>query len=473
MTTLDEELLEQSRWRARARGGTAAYDALVANEFDTPEGQISRIAEPLKRLLRISARHVPFYRERFAKLDLDPEARDPFETLSLLPVLRKDEVQDHAKALIAEKFPEPRDRIATHTTSSGTTGRPTRVAQSAMSWRIFEVLKQREYRWFRFDPAEKLVSIRLASQLSRKPDGSQLADGEILRMPAWGHMASAFETGPHLHYNVTNPVEAQLRFLREQKPRYLLTYSETLEQLAFAAAPESPVESIQSILAVSEQLTPGMRRHIARSFGASIQQNYGLNEIGLVAVRCEAGRFHVHTEHCYVEILDDAGRCVEAGKTGRIIVTSLTNTAMPLLRYDTGDLAEAVDVHCPCGRTLPAFGDVTGRYSRIAFLPEGTLGLVGTLSAAVGEMPAQHAQGLRQIQIHQYRDNRFELRVAAASPLPPAFAQIVHTAWALANVADKHPLDIVEVREIPRPPGGKFQAFTSDFMPALKRDDRV
>jgi phenylacetate-CoA ligase len=471
MTTLDEELAEQSRWRARARGDTAVYDALVANEFDTSEGQVARIADALKRVLRISAWHVPFHRERFTRLGLDPEAGDPFETLSLLPVLGKDEVQEHARALIAEEFPEPRDRIASHTTSSGTTGRPTRVSHSASSWRNFGVLKQREYRWFRFDPAEKLVSIRLASQLSRKPDGSRLAEREFLKMPAWGHMGTAFETGPHLHFNVTNPVEDQLRFLRQHKPRYLLSYSETLEQLAFAAAPERPAESIQSILAVSEQLTPGMRRHIARSFGAPVQQNYGLNEIGLVAVRCEAGRYHVHTEHCHVEILDDAGKHVEPGKTGRIIVSTLTNTAMPLLRYDTGDLAEAVDADCPCGRTMPAFGDVAGRYSRIAFLPEGTLGLVGTLSTAIEEMPVQHANGLRQIQIHQYRDNRFELRVAATGPLPPAIARTVHAAWALANGADKHPLDIVQVRQIPRPPGGKFQVFTSDFMPALKRED--
>jgi phenylacetate-CoA ligase len=473
MTTLDEELAEQSRWHARARGGTAAYDALVANEFDTAEAQVARVATRLRRLLRICASHVPYYREHFAQLGLDPEAPDPFETLSHFPVLRKEEVHEHAEALTAEEFPEPRDRIASHTVSSGTTGRPTRVSHSARSWRMFGVLKQREYRWFRFDPAEKLVSIRLASQLSRKPDGSRLADGEVLRSPAWSHVGTAFATGPHLHYNVTNPVDDQLRFLRAQRPRHLIGYPESLEHLAFAAAPERPAESIQSMLAVSEQLTPGMRRHVARSFGAPIQQNYGLNEIGLVAVRCEAGRYHVHTEHCHVEILDDAGKHVEPGKTGRIIVTSLTNTAMPLLRYDTGDLAQAVDADCSCGRTLPAFGDVVGRYSRIAFLPEGTLGLVGSLSAAVEEMPAEHAHGLRRIQIHQYRDNRFELRVAATGPLPPAFAQTVHAAWAQASVTGDYPLEIVQVAEIPRPPGGKFQVFTSDFMPALKRDDEA
>lgn len=466
MTTREQELLEQSRWRARSKSEMGPYDALVANEFDTPEAQVARIAVPLQRLLRIAGRHVPFYRERFATLGIDPESHDPFEALSRLPVLRKQDVHEQATALVAEEFPEPGDRIANHTVSSGTTGRPTRIHHSARSWRMFGVLKQREYRWFRFDPEQALVSIRLASQLSPKPDGTRLADREMLKKPAWGHVGTAFQTGPHLHFNVTNPVEDQLRFLRTQKPRYLLSYPETLEHLAFAAAPERPVESIRSVVAVSEQLTPGMRRHIARSFGATVQQNYGLNEIGLVAVRCEAGRYHVHTEHCHVEILDDAGQHVGPGQTGRIVVTSLTNTAMPLLRYDTGDLAQAVEGDCPCGRSLPAFGEVAGRYSRIAFLPEGTLGLVGSLSAAVEEMPAEHAQGLRQIQIHQYRDNRFQLRVAATGPLPPEFAQTVRQAWALATAATRHPLDLVELREIPRPPGGKFQVFTSDFMPA-------
>ncbi|MFT3807680.1 phenylacetate--CoA ligase family protein [Arenimonas sp.] len=470
MTTLGEELAEQSRWRARAKGDAAAYDALVANEFDTPDAQVARIAGPLRRLLRICARHVPFYRERFAELGLDPEARDPLETLSLLPVLLKGNVQEHAKALVAEVFAEPSDRIASSTVSSGTTGRPTRVYFSMDAWRMFGVLKQREYRWFRFDPAEKLVSIRLASQLSCKADGSRLADGEMLKHLAWGHVGSAFATGPHLHYNVTNPVDDQLRLLRKQNPRYLIGYPETLEHLAFAAAPESPVGSIRSVLAVSEQLTPGMRRFIARSFGAPIQQNYGLNEIGLVAVRCEAGRYHVHTEHCHVEILDAAGNPVESGKAGRIVVTSLTNTAMPMVRYDTGDLAQVIDGACPCGRTLPAFGEVVGRYSRIAFLPEGTLGLVGTLSSAVEEMPAEHARGLRQIQIHQSRDQGFELRVVATGPLPQAFSRTVHAAWARASADGDYPLAIVQVDEIPRSPGGKFQAFTSDFMPALKPD---
>ncbi len=51
-----------------------------------------------------------------------------------------------------------------------------------------------------------------------------------------------------------------------------------------------------------------MRTHIERSFGVPAHQNYGLNEVGLVAARCEAGRYHVHAENCHVEIIGEDGR---------------------------------------------------------------------------------------------------------------------------------------------------------------------
>jgi phenylacetate-CoA ligase len=173
----------------------------------------------------------------------------------------------------------------------------------------------------------------------------------------------------------------------------------------------------------------------------------------------------VHVEHCLCEILDDEGRECAFGETGRLIVTALNNLAMPLIRYDTGDLATAIAGACPCGRTLPAFGEIVGRYSRIAFLPEGTLGLVDILRRCIEEAPADIARDLRQFQIHQFRDNGFEVRLATRLPLPDAFAARIRAAWDSNAGVRAFPLRIVEVPEIPRSPGGKFQVFTSDFMP--------
>ena len=55
---------------------------------------------------------------------------------------------------------------------------------------------------------------------------------------------------------------------------------------------------------------------------------------------------------------------------------------MPLIRYDTGDLAQAVEGPCPCGRTLPSFGEIAGRYRRFAGLPDHTRDRVRVLQRA-------------------------------------------------------------------------------------------
>jgi phenylacetate-CoA ligase len=62
----------------------------------------------------------------------------------------------------------------------------------------------------------------------------------------------------------------------------------------------------------------------------------------------------------YAEILDDADRPCAPGEVGRVVVSTLHNYAMPLFRYDLGDLAE-VGPPCECGRTLPVLNRIVGR----------------------------------------------------------------------------------------------------------------
>jgi phenylacetate-CoA ligase len=213
-----------------------------------------------------------------------------------------------------------------------------------------------------------------------------------------------------------------------------------------------------------------MRAYTERRFGTPIHQVYGLMEFGLVGARCDSGRYHVHAEHCLVEILDDNGRPCSPGQTGRIVITTLTNFAMPLIRYDTGDLAEAVSGPCPCNRTLPSFGDIVGRYSRIAFLPPRTLAKVGALREAIENMPTELARDLREFQVHQFTDGRMELRFVTRSAPSDAFFEYLRAAWSKVADPDAPDLAMRRVDEIPRSPGGKTEVFTSDFMPA--RNDK-
>lgn len=154
---------------------------------------------------------------------------------------------------------------------------------------------------------------------------------------------------------------------------------------------------------------------IEREFASPIQQNYGLNKLGIVASKYpEGGRYYVHSEFYYVDIINRQGQPFKPGETGRLLVTSLSNPAMPLIRYDTDDMATATDQLCECGRTLACFGEILGRYSRIAFLPQGTLALVGIIRDILANLPAQLSCGLRRFQIHQNNQQQLQLRLAAS-----------------------------------------------------------
>jgi len=64
----------------------------------------------------------------------------------------------------------------------------------------------------------------------------------------------------------------------------------------------------------------------------------------------------------YVEFLEEGSeKEAEAGEVARVIVTDLTNRVMPLIRYDTGDLAIKLNKSCPCGRSYPLMSSIEGR----------------------------------------------------------------------------------------------------------------
>jgi len=464
MTSLEQERVEQQRWTACQKRPVPFLDALVEGEFQPADRIRDKQALALGRMLHFASECVPYYRDLFQKVWVDAEDANPFRVLESMPILSKLDLQDRLTALRAERLPKG-ERETIEAGTSGTTGIPARVRHSMQSARMFSLLKQREYRWFRFDPAGTLALIRFPGSLPKRDDGTELPLGETMRLGGWPRVEADFVTGPALAFNIMNPPEERIAWLRANRPDHLLSVSEDLEHLAFAAGEERVAPTLKSVEAISDQMTPTMREHIERSFGCPIHQNYGLNEIGLVATRCDAGRYHVHSEHCIVEIIGPDGKSVAPGETGRLIITGLNNWVMPLLRYDADDLAIAVDGPCPCGRTLPSFGDVVGRYSRVAFLPDGTIIILEALRTAIRKQPRGMIRGLRQYQTHHRLDGSWEVRLVLREEMPERLADYLGETWSRILGAPCPPFTVKSVDAIERPPGGKFQDFTSEFFP--------
>jgi phenylacetate-CoA ligase len=464
-TSLGREQEAQRLWKPVGRGmAPRVFAQLVAGEFRDPAEAAAVADAQLRSTIAHAAATVPYYARLFRRLGLAPADIAVAADLPRLPVMGKTELRRNRESLRSRQLPKG-ERIQGWFASSGTTGQPTRVLQTVGSNRMFTYLVQRQFRWFRFDPAGTFAIVRPPHSLPPRRDGKPHGADATGRLRHWRYVGAFFRTGPLVYASANLPGERLLAWLAEVRPDYLQSYSETLEQLALACDGCWPVDSLRGAQAIAQQLTPAMRARVETTMGVPVAQAYGLNEIGMVAARCAAGRYHVHAEHCIVEIVDDDGRPAPAGTTGRVVVTGLKNPAMPLIRYDTGDLAEAVDGPCPCGRTLPSFGAIQGRYSRIAQLPEGTAPLVRTFREKVSHLPVAALAGLRQFQLHQSRDTSFELRLVTAGEPPAGLLAVLAETWQAAGGA-RFPFRIVRVESIPLPSGGKFQDFTSDFMAA-------
>lgn len=458
----EKQKIRQEKWRCKA--GRAIEDkawSLVHAEYSDRMQMQSVRQEKLGRYFKFIVNFVPYYRDRLDSCSFTNE--NVFNFLRKCPVLTKSLLHEHGRQLVAENLPVGH-KVVGRTSSSGTTGKPSHVMTTQWHSLSFSLLKQREYRWYGMDPCATLGVIRLPHHLP-KINGENIGL-EMTVKSFWPNVGHLFETGSFFGYSVLNSIDDQKRWLDVIDPDYLLAYAESLEHLAFGYGKSPYLGKLKALQSISETLTPDMKNRINEVFSVPIHQNYGLNELGLVATKCpEGGRYHVHDEFFHVEIVDENGEYCRPGEKGKILVTGMVNLAMPLLRYDTDDMAIATDQDCPCGRTSFCFGEVLGRYSRIAYLPEGTLAKVAVLREALAKCPDDIGRSILKFQIHQESELRFHLRLKLRGDCLHELSSYFKGVWLRSSEIKREVLDVVQVGDLKPGLNGKFQDFTSVFFP--------
>lgn len=109
-----------------------------------------------------------------------------------------------------------------------------------------------------------------------------------------------------------------------------------------------------------------MNQKISENWDIDLYSTYASTEMMTAFTECEAHQGgHQLPELIIVEILDDEGKQVEEGEIGEVTVTPLGVEGMPVLRYQTGDLARAYYGKCDCGRNTTRLGPVEGRKNQM------------------------------------------------------------------------------------------------------------
>jgi phenylacetate-CoA ligase len=311
----------------------------------------------LKSIIRHAWSSSPFYRRKMEEAGVSPEHIRSVEDIGRMPFVTKEDLRKSQEANppwgdILSIPPEQCQRI--HLTS-GTTGKPLKILDTAEDWAKFCHIYGRN----------------LYAYGIRSTD---------MVMPAFSFGPwIGFWAGYYACQEIGSLLFASGGMKTEQRVDALLTYPITVLgctpsyalHLAAVAKKNGVDLSKQAKIRISWHTgepgaaIPGVQKMIEEAYGCKCFDFLGSTEIGPWGFNCgfQSGLTHVNEDWAFPEVLDlETDQPVGPGGTGELVLTNLERRANPFLRYRSRDIVRVADRKCPCGRTLFALeGSVLGR----------------------------------------------------------------------------------------------------------------
>jgi phenylacetate-CoA ligase len=323
-----------------------------------PARQREVLGAQLNNLMQHAKRHAPFWQARLAKWT--PDAEPPERTLKQVDPLTRKELQSEFERLSA-KFAKREALGVVRGTSSGSTGTPVSFERCRRLYApTYAAVGLQCSRWHSIDQRKPLGVIgRRSKDKERAPWGAPYR---------WlGPVAIGFER------NTTGrEISEVYDYCARRNPVYLQSGPTLLTQLARHALEHGRKDlRPEKALSLGAVVTQEIREVVFKGLGAAIVDRYSCEETGYIAVQCpKHDHLHVITPMTLVEIVDERGDHCPPGKPGRVLLTGMQSYAMPLIRYEIGDMAEWGEP-CDCGITLPVIKRIWGRTSHHITTPDG------------------------------------------------------------------------------------------------------
>jgi phenylacetate-CoA ligase len=307
--------------------------------------------------------------------------------------------------------------------------------------------KWRATRWWNVDIGDTEVVLWGSPIEIGKQDRVKAVRDRLFR----SHLLPAFQMSDR-------QMDGYLDAIRRLRPRMLFGYASALALLAGHAERQGRDMTdlgIRVAFATGETLYPEQRAVIERVFAAPVANGYGSRDAGFIAHQCPSGSLHLSAEHVVVELIDAAGRAVEPGEKGEIVVTHLATGDFPFVRYRTGDMAVMGTEPCACGRGLPVLREVFGRSTDFVRTVSGN-----TMHALALIYEVRDRPGVRAFKFVQGEDLSLELLLAAGPELTGEVEAGIR-AGILKRMGEGTVLTIRRVDEIPPEKSGKYRYVVS------------
>ena len=212
----------------------------------------------------------------------------------------------------------------------------------------------------------------------------------------------------------------------------------------------------KAIISGYELLDKGARQYFSEAFDTEIFDRYGCIEAGWIAWECpEHIGHHIDTDNIIMEFIKD-GEPVTEGERGKIIITTLHNYAMPLIRYEVGDIGTLTDEICPCGRKLPLIKIIDGRIEDIIVLPDRQLIPPYRLMYRM----SLFYPSISKYQIIQENENLVVIKIVECSGFTSKMREAIENNYRKILGGDVE-IRLVSVDTLPQEKSGKFRTVIS------------
>jgi len=319
--------------------------------------------ERLSNLLTHAYRHVPYYRKAIlASGVIDINENVDLNLFHSIPLLDKITIHSNMEAMKSDDIYQ---RQYIYNASGGSTGEPVSLIQDNNFTEWCTASKLLFDEWTNLTPGDKKILL-----WGSKRDllvGRESLKAEIFKWLSHEYWLNAYQM-------TKQQMKMYVKKINSFKPLHILAYADSIDELSqFIEKQALEVHAPKSIITSAGTLFPEMRERIERVFLAPVFNRYGSREVGAIACECDRHEgLHVSVLTNYIEILRPDGTCSPPGEIGEIVVTSLVNYAMPLIRYRIGDLAAWSKKPCSCGRGWSLLMEVSGRVSDTFITNQGT-----------------------------------------------------------------------------------------------------
>jgi putative adenylate-forming enzyme len=414
-----------------------------------------------RQMLRHAVARSPFYRRRFAGIDLRTCRPDDLPTVTKAELMANfdDVVTDRRiKLADAKQFLADRDNlgrlfldryVVCHT--SGTQGQPAVIVQEPRDLAYAFALNLAR---------GHALPKRASTLLGRLFKRTRMA--VVTVQPDFNPSGVAFTYMPAgarryvelLWLSLFDPLEENVAKLNAFQPQYLTGYASVLETLAREQR-EGRLRlrgrGLTQINNMSEPLARSTRDELVETFGVHVTDNYSTGECMALSSGCPKGMgSHLNVDLAMLEVVDDENRPVPPGTPGsKVLLTNLYNRVQPFIRYEIGDVVTMSTKPCPCGSRLPLITAVNGRTADQFWVQAG--GRYQQLSPYLFRAAIHNCLEMAEFQVVQTDRNRF---VVKAVPMPGAvlsperLRRPLREAFAAEGLDDVVDVDVQIVTEI-------------------------